>query len=111
MNKASEAFRKFAANCPHRVTIEQPRRPGNALNVEHFAVAPVRCVLKRPEHWPTSVSATRWLRSGGSTLVFDACGQPCALGHEWCPECGHRKESHMVRFGKASCPVFIPDVL
>lgn len=49
-----------------------PRRPGNALNVEIGAPLD-RCLDKRPRHWPASMSAIRWLGSGGSPLILGAC--------------------------------------
>ena len=97
--KASEAFERFAAKCPHQVCCETPRRPGNALNIEHFGVFPQRCKLKIPSEWKRTgnqPSAARWILSGGELIVFGPCLMcKCALGHKWCPECGHRRESHL----------------
>lgn len=104
--KASEAFKLFASKCPHQVCCETPQRPGNALNIEHFTVFPCRCKLKVPEKWSHTKnppSAARWLMSGGEPTVFGPCMmQSCELGHEWCPVCGHRRESH---FNDGPCRV------
>jgi len=107
-NVAREAFSEFAKKCPHRVSCDprSDRRRGNHLNIEHVMVFPIRCLLKRPKHWPENVLSARWIMSGGNVMVFGRCSMTsCALGHEWCPECGHRKESHMADLGKHGCPV------
>jgi len=59
--------------CPHLITPELPRRPGNALNIEVGSPL-ARCKLKLPSHWPKDgPGAARWLMSGGSPLVFGPC--------------------------------------
>lgn len=63
-------------SCPSRRELATERRPGNALNVE-IGTPSARCVEKRPEHWPESVSAIRWIASGGELLVFGHCAGEC----------------------------------
>lgn len=65
-------------SCGSRVQPEVERRPANALNVE-IGQAQARCLNKRPEHWPESMSALRWIASGGEALVFGACGGKCPV--------------------------------
>lgn len=90
------AFRRFAAACRHCVEPTPERRPGNALNIEVGRPA-ARCMMRTPEHWPEGVTAGRWLASGGSPYVLGRCSRSCCpTGHEWCPECGHRKDSHIL---------------
>lgn len=83
-------------DCSHRVEVDVPRRPANALNVEVGTPAP-RCKLKVPEDWagrePRSglSLAARWMWSGGSPLVFGVCTPNCkscpvALGGPSKPE-------------------------
>lgn len=87
-------FREYAESCPHRIELETPRRPVNALNVEVGTPAP-RCAKRIPEHWSKETSAIRWLWSGGSPLVFGRCGSSsCPLKPDYC-ECGHRAEFHI----------------
>lgn len=93
MSKDIEAYKRFASKCPHRISIQEERRPANALCIEAFGGGD-RCKLCVPDHWPKNISAARWIMSGGSPLVFGYCSKACALGQEWCPECGHRKENH-----------------
>jgi hypothetical protein len=64
--------------CKSRIRIPLARRPGNALNVEIGQPAD-RCIQKRPHHWPNSMTAIRWLASGGEALVFGCCCPPCPL--------------------------------
>lgn len=64
--------------CKARIRIPLERRPGNALNVEIGQPAD-RCIQKRPHHWPKSMTAIRWLASGGEALVFGCCCPPCPL--------------------------------
>lgn len=64
--------------CNARIRIPLERRPGNALNVEIGQPAD-RCIEKRPHHWPNSMTAIRWLASGGEALVFGCCCPPCPL--------------------------------
>lgn len=65
-------------NCPHRVQPDLQRRPVNGLCVEIGQPA-ARCKLLVPEEWqgrePSQGPslADRWLRSGGSPLIFDPC--------------------------------------
>jgi hypothetical protein len=98
------SFSEFKKDCPHKLTPADSRRPGNALNVEIPCSPSERCRLKIPENWPDDSHAARWINSGGSELVFGACSQPCGLGQEWCPDCGHRRESHLEHL-KSCCPV------
>jgi len=67
-------------NCPHQVEVKQLRRPANALCIEWFVVYPVRCLLKRPEHWPDTISSLVWLYSGGEATVFSPCDHGCGKG-------------------------------
>ena len=59
-------------SCESRLEVEYHGRPCNGLNIE-FSPAPYRCINKRPEHWPDSVSAINWVGSGGSPFVFGVC--------------------------------------
>jgi hypothetical protein len=68
----------LAVPCSARVELGIERRGANALNIEIGAPSP-RCMNKRPEHWPASASALRWLASGGTALVLGACSNPCPL--------------------------------
>ena len=94
-------WKKFSKNCPHRIVLGIEPRPVNGLNVEIGSFSD-RCFLKTPAHWPKNATGLRWIGSGGSAIVFGRCTMKCALGHEWCPECGHRKESH---YGQMGCIV------
>jgi hypothetical protein len=39
----------------------------------------LRCLAQPPTHWPDGTSGLRWLRSGGSPLVFGSCiGDICS---------------------------------
>ncbi len=69
-------FETYRVSCTARVAVSLQRRPGNALNIE-IGQGPDRCMDKRPEHWPESMSASRWRSSGGSALVLGACSQVC----------------------------------
>lgn len=70
-----------ANGCPHLLTQEcgVPRRPCNGLNIE-FSGANPRCRLKPQDKRFTPEMATRWLRSGGSMLVFHPCSANCPEG-------------------------------
>lgn len=74
---SGEDFDVFAGQCQQQVCAPFERRPANALNVE--PIQPLhRCKLKPPEHWPNDgPTASRWLLSGGSPLVFGMCTQAC----------------------------------
>lgn len=62
------------STCGQTAAVVQLRRPGNALNIEHFVNFSTRCRLKLPEHWTGSgASSLRWLGSGGDPTVFGAC--------------------------------------
>lgn len=73
-----ERFSVVRESCGSRVQPELERRPGNALNVE-IGQPMARCLNKRPDHWPESMSALRWLASGGEALVFGCCGGSCPM--------------------------------
>lgn len=73
-----ERFSVVRESCGSRVQPELERRPGNALNVE-IGQPQARCLNKRPDHWPESMSALRWMASGGEALVFGACGGACPM--------------------------------
>lgn len=68
---------ELSATCAHRIEIDVPRRPANALCVEVGTPLP-RCSRKLPPHWTgTGASALRWLASGGSPLVLGLCSPNC----------------------------------
>lgn len=71
-----ERFSVVRESCPSRREMATERRPGNALNVE-IGTAHPRCVERKPEHWPESMSALRWIASGGELLVFGLCAGEC----------------------------------
>lgn len=65
--------------CRFRIDPDLQRRPANALNIEIGFPMP-RCILKTPENWEgTSVTAARWLLSGGDVFVFGICTCNCPL--------------------------------
>lgn len=51
-------------------------RRANALNVEPMQPF-ARCLDKKPEHWPETMSALRWIASGGEAWVFGPCSSNC----------------------------------
>ena len=71
-----ERFSVVRESCPSRRQQSVERRPGNALNVEIGTPMP-RCVERVPEHWPESMTALRWIASGGDLLVFGPCAGAC----------------------------------
>jgi len=93
MKPDAQAFSEFANTCQYRLAMETERRPANALCVE-IGTGLDRCQLKMPSHWKGDDLVRRWLGSGGEITVFGICARPCAMGYEWCPECGHRKVAH-----------------
>jgi len=58
--------------CGSRVMLAFLHRSANALNIEPMQPA-ARCLNQRPDHWPASMSALRWIGSGGEALVFGTC--------------------------------------
>lgn len=68
----------LTAKCSHRAESVLERRPVNGLNLE-IGTPSARCLLKEPKHWPVKDMASRWIRSGGSPLVFGHCNQHCPL--------------------------------
>ena len=72
--------------CPHRITPEFLRRPGNVLNCEPMQPGP-RCRLKTPESWNgADPLASRWLLSGGTPLILGPCQPRCKyLGSQALP--------------------------
>jgi hypothetical protein len=87
-------FTRYSSGCPHRIALEVPRRPRNALNVEVGTPLP-RCRLRPPTHWPEEApSVTRWLLSGGSALMLGLCScRACPLKPDFCG-CGHMGTTH-----------------
>ena len=70
------SWEDLRASCDHKIKIDVPRRPANALCVEVGAPMP-RCSRKLPSRWTgTGTSALRWLGSGGSPLVRTCEGTP-----------------------------------
>lgn len=74
--ECASRFDNFRATCRCRLVPEVERRPGNALNIEIGQPQP-RCIEKKPEHWPESMSGLRWLASGGNWSVFGLCSFDC----------------------------------
>lgn len=69
--------------CPYYRTPPENKRPGNALSVEVPLSGAPRCTLKTPSNWPPSISAARWLLSGGDVLVFGHCDSICPRNAVW----------------------------
>lgn len=69
---AQETWDARLESCRSRIVPTLERRPANALNVE-IGQPVARCLNRKPEHWPASVSALRWIGSGGGALVFGHC--------------------------------------
>lgn len=61
-----------SAACGSRVVPAFLHRRANALNIEPMQPM-ARCLNQKPEHWPASMSALRWIGSGGEPLVFGHC--------------------------------------
>lgn len=73
-------FDDVSARCASRVQAESHQRPCNGLNVEHFGGSH-HCLNRKPGHWPESATAMRWIKSGGSVLVFgECCLTGCPIG-------------------------------
>ena len=72
-------------DCCHRIQPDLVRRPANALNIE-IGTPMARCILKKPENWEgkthPAYTATRWLGSGGSPLIFGVCSANCPMERE-----------------------------
>jgi hypothetical protein len=73
-----ERFSVVRESCGSRVQPVLERRPANALNIE-IGQPSARCLNKRPDNWPDSMSSVRWLASGGEALIFGSCGGRCPL--------------------------------
>lgn len=89
---AEAELARTTSDCKSRIELPVPRRPANALNVEIGTPAP-RCLNKRPTHWPHTMSAIRWMASGGDALVFGRCSRNCPLrakGSQNVPLCSVR---------------------
>jgi hypothetical protein len=65
-------WREHSESCGSRVMPSFLHRRANALNVEPMQPS-ARCLNQKPEHWPASMSALRWIGSGGEALVFGVC--------------------------------------
>jgi hypothetical protein len=78
LQPVAQDFESFASACKSRIELDTPRRPGNALNIEIGTPAP-RCMNKRPDHWGESMTAIRWLASGGDALVLGVCSRSCPI--------------------------------
>ncbi len=61
-----------SAACGSRFVPAFLHRRANALNVEPLQPS-ARCLNRKPAHWPASMSALRWVGSGGEALVFGRC--------------------------------------
>lgn len=72
-------WQEHSEACGSRVMPAFLHRRANALNVEPMQPA-ARCLNRKPEHWPESMSALRWIGSGGEALVFGYCSA------QHCPE-------------------------
>lgn len=72
VKKHVEDFKAFAGACRSRVELELPKRPCNGLNVE-IGKPMDRCLSRKPGHWPSSMTARRWLLSGGDAYAFGSC--------------------------------------
>lgn len=73
-----ERFSVVRESCGSRVQTELQRRPSNALNLE-IGQPMARCMNKRPDHWPESMSALRWIGSGGGAFVLGPCDGLCPM--------------------------------
>lgn len=73
-------FDDVAERCASRVQAETHHRPCNGVNVEYYGGS-YRCLNQKPDHWPESATAIRWIKSGGSVLVFgECCLAGCPIG-------------------------------
>jgi hypothetical protein len=70
--KPEPTWQEHSEACGSRVIPAFLHRGANALNVEPMQPT-ARCLNRKPEHWPESMSALRWRASGGDALVFGCC--------------------------------------
>ena len=77
--KPRPSWKEHSESCGSRVMPAFLHRRANALNVEPMQPS-ARCLNRKPEHWPASMSALRWTGSGGEVLVFGCCEAA------YCPE-------------------------
>jgi len=67
-----EMWTKMRCKCPSMASTSWDGKQSNALRIETFHPQD-RCIQKKPEHWPESATALRWIGSGGNPLVFGPC--------------------------------------
>jgi hypothetical protein len=67
-----QSWNERSETCGSRVVPAFLHRSANALNIEPMQPS-ARCLNRKPEHWPASMSALRWIGSGGEALVFGRC--------------------------------------